>query len=79
MRPYFDDSAAVLPPKISDLFVPILERWLRKALETQALGSACVIWAHLAYRLKNRRPEELGNSDVMTLLVRGLCPLGALL
>ena len=58
-----------LRKKVAEQAVPMLERWLRLALRDQAMEAACTIYAHLAYRYKNRRPEELDASAVATLQV----------
>lgn len=47
----------------------MLERWLRLALRDQAMGPACTIYAHLAYRFKNRVDSDLDAVAVYTLQV----------
>lgn len=47
----------------------MLERWLRLALRDQAMGPACTIYAHLAYRFKNHEDSDLDAVAVYTLQV----------
>ena len=47
----------------------MLERWLRLALRDQAMGPACTIYAHLAYRFKNLLASDLDAVSVYTLQV----------
>ena len=47
---------------------------LRLALRDEAMEAACTIFAHLAYRYKNRRPEDL---DAQAVSRHRRLPLGA--
>ena len=62
-------ARAQLRDKVAEQAVPMLERWLRLALRDEAMEAACTIFAHLAYRYKNRRPEDLDAQAVSTLQV----------
>ena len=47
---------------------PLLAHWVRHATNAQQLGTACIVYAHLAYVYKNTLETDLDQRSVATLL-----------
>ena len=47
---------------------PLLANWVRCATDAQQLGTACILYAHLAYLYRNTLETDLNQRSVATLL-----------
>mmetsp|Transcript_14534 Transcript_14534/g.21938 ORF Transcript_14534/g.21938 Transcript_14534/m.21938 type:complete len:1946 (+) Transcript_14534:90-5927(+) len=63
-----EDSVKRWRVRLDAVAFPMLARWVRHATNSQQLGYACVIYAHLAYLYRNLLEPALDRRAVATLL-----------
>ena len=54
--------------RLDGVAYPMLARWCRGALGARRMGTACVVYAHLALLFRNVRAAAFGRREVATLL-----------